>query len=52
MAKATTTSKSCYDEFEQRTKLVMGNDVTTHYTYDPLSRRLATLDSQALNAPT
>ena len=32
-----------YDEFGQRTRIEYGNNTTTNYTYDPLSRRLATL---------
>src|SRR5262249_34919918 len=34
-----------YDEFNQRTRVVLGNGIETRYTYDPLMRRLATADT-------
>ncbi len=34
-----------YDEFEQRTRLVSGNGITTTYGYDPLTRRLKSVNA-------
>ncbi|WP_394844492.1 Rhs family carbohydrate-binding protein [Pendulispora brunnea] len=34
-----------YDEFEQRTRLVSGNGITTKYGYDPLTRRLTEVNA-------
>jgi RHS repeat-associated protein len=38
-----------YDEFEQRTSMVAGNGVKTTYTYDPLTRRLSTINASELD---
>jgi RHS repeat-associated protein len=38
-----------YDEFEQRTKLVYGNGIVESYTYDPLTRRLASVNANELD---
>ena len=40
-----------YDEFEQRTRLVAGNGVQTTYSYDPLTRRLASLNASTTARP-
>jgi RHS repeat-associated protein len=34
-----------YDEFEQKTRVVHGNGITTRYTYTPEMRRLHTIDA-------
>ncbi len=35
-----------YDEFSQRVRMVYGNEVESRYTYDPLTRRLASLTTR------
>jgi RHS repeat-associated protein len=34
-----------YDEFEQKTLVTVGNGITTRYTYNPLTRLLAAVDT-------
>jgi RHS repeat-associated protein len=34
-----------YDEFEQKTSITLGNGITTYYSYDPYTRRLAGVSS-------
>ena len=34
-----------YDEFEQKVYRLFGNNTETHYTYDPIMRRLSALKS-------
>ncbi len=36
----------CYDEFGQRVYIKYGNDVETHYTYDPYRRWLSAIDTK------
>jgi YD repeat-containing protein len=38
-----------YDEFEQRTRMISGNGITTTYAYDPLTRRLANVNASELD---
>src|SRR5262249_15764661 len=38
-----------YDEFGQRARLVYGNGIDTVYTYDPFTRRLASVDASHLD---
>ena len=39
-------SSMLYDEFGQRVRMVLGNGVASGYTYEPLTRRLARLETR------
>ncbi|MFC7597559.1 RHS repeat-associated core domain-containing protein [Terrabacter sp. GCM10028922] len=44
-------SEAAYDKFGQRARLVEGNKVTTNVSFDPVSRRLANINSGLSDKP-
>jgi RHS repeat-associated protein len=38
-----------YDEFGQRTRVVLGNGIQTHYAYEPETRRLSQINTDFIN---